>query len=253
VVTSPVVEATRNLVDDDAFGVVITVIAGRNAGAKAVLDSTGALLAGELPERLTYVAGADAVVLMSRETSTTLAYADEDELFFEVVAPRPRLFVFGAVHIAQELVQHANLLGFHTVVADPRPAFLTEDRFPEADELRVGWPGDVVDPTSFDARTFVVVLTHDRRFEDPLWPLLLPTAARYIGAMGSAKTTAARRQRLLDAGFSAEQVDRIHGPIGLDIGSRAAGEVAIAILGEMISTRYQHDRELELQGRPVRL
>jgi xanthine dehydrogenase accessory factor len=137
-------------------------------------------------------------------------------------------------------------------VADPRPAFVTEERFPDADELRVGWPGDVVDANDFDARTFVVVLTHDRRFEDPLWPLLLPTDVRYIGAMGSSKTSAARRQRLLDSGFTAEQVDRIHGPIGLDIGSRAAGEVAIAILGEMISARYLHDRELSLQGRPVR-
>jgi xanthine dehydrogenase accessory factor len=117
----------------------------------------------------------------------------------------------------------------------------------------VGWPGDVVDAGSFDARTFVVVLTHDRRFEDPLWPLVLPTDARYIGAMGSSKTSAARRQRLLDSGYTAERVDRIHGPIGLDIGSRAAGEVAIAILGEMISARYLHDRELSLQGRPVRV
>ena len=231
---------------------VITVIAGPEAGSKAVLDRSGDVIAGTLPERLAAPARVDALALMPRETSTTLAYG-EDELFFEVIAPRPRLFVFGAVHIAQELVQHAGLLGFHTVVADPRPAFVTSERFPGADQLRVGWPDAVVDATAFDARTFVVVLTHDRRFEDPLWPLLLPTDARYIGAMGSSKTSAARRRRLLDSGFTEEQVDRIHGPIGLDIGSRAAGEVAIAILGEMISARYLRDRELELEGRPVRL
>ncbi len=231
---------------------VITVIAGPEAGAKAVLDQSGELIAGSLPERLAASARVDALALMLRETSTTLAYG-EDELFFEVVAPRPRLFVFGAVHIAQELVQHAGLLGFHTVVADPRPAFVTKQRFPGADELRVGWPDAVVDASAFDTRTFVVVLTHDRRFEDPLWPLLLPTDVRYIGAMGSSKTSAARRQRLLDSGFTVEQVDRIHGPIGLDIGSRAAGEVAIAILGEMISARYLHDQKLELEGRPVRV
>jgi xanthine dehydrogenase accessory factor len=161
--------------------------------------------------------------------------------------------VFGAVHIAQELIQHASLLGFHTIVADPRPAFVTRDRFAEADELLVGWPGDVVDGSSFDARTFVVVLTHDRRFEDPLWPILLPTDVRYIGAMGSSKTTAARRDRLLAAGFSPQETDRIHGPIGLDIGSRSAGEVAIAILGEMISVRYRHDQEAELTGRVLRV
>jgi xanthine dehydrogenase accessory factor len=252
VVTSPFLDATRNLIEKDAFGVVVTVIAGPDAGAKAVLDSEGSFIAGSLPDKVEAAARSDAGELMARETSTTLAYG-EDELFFEVIAPRPRLFVFGAVHIAQELVQHAGLLGFHTVVADPRPAFVTEERFPEADELRVGWPDDVIGGGELDSRTFVVVLTHDRRFEDPLWPLVLPTDVRYIGAMGSSKTSAARRNRLLEAGFGEQQVDRIHGPIGLDIGSRAAGEVAIAILGEMISVRYMHDQEPALQGLPVRI
>jgi xanthine dehydrogenase accessory factor len=252
VVTSPVLDATQNLVDEDALGTVITVIAGADAGAKAVLNARGEVLAGAVPEGVAEKARADAVTLMAREMSTTLAYGD-DEVFYEVLVPSPHLFVFGAVHIAQELVQHADLLGFHTVVADPRPAFVTAERFPEADELRVGWPDAVVDASSFDARTFVVVLTHDRRFEDPLWPIVLPTEVRYIGAMGSAKTTAARRERLLASGFTTDQVDRIHGPIGLDIGSRSAGEMAIAILGEMISVRYLHDQEPRLEGRPVRL
>lgn len=251
-VTSQVLDATRKLIHEDVFGVVATVIAGPHAGKKAALDAEGAVIAGTLPNRIEATVRSDAAQLMARETSTTLAY-DDDEVFFEVIAPRPRLFVFGAVHIAQELVQHAGLLGFHTVVADPRPAFVTADRFPDADELRIGWPGEVVEAEECDSRTFIVVLTHDRRFEDPLWPLVLPTAVRYIGAMGSSKTSAARKERLLGAGFTRDQVDRIHGPIGLDIGSRAAGEVAVAILGEMISVRYLHDQEPMLQGRPVRL
>jgi xanthine dehydrogenase accessory factor len=252
VVTSPVLDATQVLIDEDALGGVITVIAGPHSGAKAVVDAGGEVLAGAIPGSLAEKVRSDAMTLMARERSATLAYGD-DEVFFEILVPRPRLFVFGAVHIAQELVEHATLLGFHTVVADPRPAFVTAERFPAADELRVGWPDAVVDASSFDASTFVVVLTHDRRFEDPLWPIVLPTEVRYIGAMGSAKTTAARRERLLASGFSAARVDRIHGPIGLDIGSRSAGEMAVAILGEMISVRYLHDLEPELEGRPVRL
>jgi xanthine dehydrogenase accessory factor len=250
-VTSSVLDATRRLIEDDALGAVMTVIAGTGQGSKAVLDHDGRLLAGEIPEGIAPSAIPDGLQLMAREQSATLGYEDH-EIFFEVIAPRPRLFVFGAVHIAQELVEHAAMLGFHTVVADPRPAFATEERFPGADELRIGWPGDVVDASSFDHRTFVVVLTHDRRFEDPLWPLLLPTEVRYVGAMGSAKTTAARRQRLVAQGFTPEQVDRIHGPVGLDIGARTAGETAIAILAEMISVRYRHDLGLELTGRPLR-
>lgn len=249
--TSAVIQAIQHLVDSEAFGVIVTVLSGREAGSKVVIDARGEALAGGLPGGLDDKARSDALTLMAREQSATLAYGDE-ELFFEILAPRPHLFVFGAVHIAQELVQHAALLGYHTVVADPRPAFVTAERFPDADELRVGWPGEVVDPSSFDARTFVVVLTHDRRFEDPLWPIVLPSEVRYIGAMGSAKTTAARRERLLAAGFGEEQVDRIHGPIGLDIGSRSAGEVAVAILAEMTSVRYRHERDEPLEGRPVR-
>lgn len=245
-------DATQKLVADDALGVVLTVIAGPDAGSKAVLDGRGVVLAGAIPGSVADAVGSDAVELMARELSTTLSYGDV-EVFFEVLVPRPHLFVFGAVHIAQELVQHAGLLGFYTIVTDPRPAFVTAERFPEANELRVGWPDAVVDSSSFDARTFVVVLTHDRRFEDPLWPIVLPTEVRYIGAMGSAKTTAARRERLIASGFTTDQVDRIHGPIGLDIGSRSAGEVAIAILGEMISQRYLHDLTPRLEGRPVRL
>ena len=246
-----VLDAIRQLTDEDALGAVVTVIAGDGAGSKAVLDHLGNLLAGALPATLAETVLSDARGLMAREQSITLGYEDS-EVFFEIVAPRPRLWVFGAVHVAQELVQHASLLGFHTVVADPRPAFVTRERFPDVEDLRVGWPGDVVDASSFDSNTFVVVLTHDRRFEDPLWPILLPTDVRYIGAMGSAKTTAARRERLLSAGFTSEQVDRIHGPVGLDIGSRTAAEVAIAILAEMISVRYLHDRAPELVGRPLR-
>ena len=245
--------ATEKLVGEDRRGAVVTVIAGEGAGTKAVIDDSGAAIAGEIPAEPVL---ADAMSLMAREKSATLGYGvqyDDQEVFFEVLTPRPTLFVFGAVHIAQELVQHASLLGFRTVVADPRAAFVTNERFPEADELRVGWPDDVCDTDSLDDRTFVVVLTHDRRFEDPLWPIVLPSAARYIGAMGSAKTTAKRAQRLRDGGFSEEDIGRIHGPIGLDIGSKTAGETAVAIIGEMISQRYLHDEPMELIGQAVRV
>jgi xanthine dehydrogenase accessory factor len=252
VVSDPVLDATAKLVDEDLRATVLTVISGAGAGSKAVVDGSGAILAGEIPQAVADSARGDAVALMDREQSITLDY-DDCEVFFEVLSPRPRLFVFGAVHIAQELVRHASLLGFSTQVADPRPAFVTAERFAEADELRVGWPGEVCDEESFDERTFVVVLTHDRRFEDPLWPIVLPSPARYIGAMGSSKTTAKRRERLLAGGFNEEQVDRIHGPIGLDIGSRTAGETAVAILAEMISVRYLVDQPPALVGKPTRL
>lgn len=250
-VAGELIEAVAGLVNAERKGVSATVLTGPGAGESAVLDSDGELLAGRLPDDLTKQVVNDALLLMDREQSVTLGY-DDSEVFFEMITPRPRLFIFGAVHIAQELAKHGALLGFSVIVADPRPAFVTEDRFPTADELRVGWPGDVVSVDELDDRTFVVILTHDRRFEDPLWPIALESSARYLGAMGSAKTTARRRERLIEDGFSVEQVDRIHGPVGLDIGSRTAGETAVAILAEIIGVRYRVDEPIGLVGTPLR-
>lgn len=239
------------LIEDDSPGMVVTVISGLAQGSKAVIDRDGRLVAGSIPGDLAGPVVSDSRVLMRVERSITLGY-DDGEVFFESIAPRPRLFVFGAVHIAQELVAHASMLGFRTVVADPRPAFVTTERFPDAVELRIGWPDAVCDADELDSRSFIVVLSHDRKFEDPLWPVALASSARYIGAMGSAKTTARRRERLLADGFQPEQVDRIHGPIGLDIGSRTAGETAIAILAEMTSVRYSSPESPDLIGSPRR-
>lgn len=159
------------------------------------------------------------------------------EVFLEVF-PRPRtLFIVGGGHLAEVLVQLARPLGYRTVVADPRAAFLAPERFPGADQLLPLWPAEAFTAMPVDAATAICVLSHDPKFDEPALALALRSAAGYIGAIGSRKTQAERRDRLLALGFSEAEVGRIHGPIGLNLGGREPAEIALAILAEITAAR----------------
>ncbi|MDE0231403.1 MAG: XdhC family protein [bacterium] len=246
-----VLGACSRMIEERKLGARLTVVEGVGTGASAVVDAGAGIVAGALPADTPCSVMADASTLMGREKSMTLSYGDRD-VFIDVIIPRPHLIIFGAVHIAQALCALGRHLDFDITVSDARPAFLTPERFPYADRLLVGWPDELSGLLSFDQRSYVVVLSHDDRFEAPLWPLVLRSPVRYIGAMGSGRTAAARRARLAEAGYSTEEISRIRGPIGLEIGAESPAEVAVAILGEMISTRRQAQTPLDLTGRPRR-
>lgn len=252
-VEAPTLAALKHLVENEEFGCRVVVMSAGHVAGSAVLDGDGGFITGSVPDELTGPIVSDAVKLMDVERTTTLGYESGVEVFFDVLAPPPRLLVFGAVHVAQTLVPIARLLGFGVTVSDARPAFITTERFPEADHLLVGWPGDLEEQLQFDRRTFVVILSHDARYEDPLWPLVLPSNVRYIGAMGSRKTAAARNERLAALGYDDAVIARINGPVGIDIGAVEPGEIAVSIMAEITAKRYGSDTRLDLTGLPVRL
>ncbi len=180
--------------------------------------------------------------LMKRTGSKTFPVETEAgpfEVFVDVFPPPPTLLVFGAVHIAIPLVKMAKEAGFRVRVIDGRQKFLTKERFPEADELIEAWPDEIIEHNvKIDENTYIVILTHDEKFDGPALDVSLPSPARYIGAIGSKTTTANRNERLLAQGVTQDQIARIHGPIGMPIGAREPAEIAISIMAQIIAVKY---------------
>jgi xanthine dehydrogenase accessory factor len=153
--------------------------------------------------------------------------------FLTVQAPPPRIVVTGAVHISQALAPMAKLLDLDVAIIDPRTAFATQERFPEV-TLLTEWPEEALQRLPLDGYTAFVALTHDPKIDDPALIAALRSDCFYIGALGSRKTHGKRLERLAAAGFGEADVQRIHAPIGLDIGAVSPAEIALAILGEIV-------------------
>ena len=157
-------------------------------------------------------------------------------LFVHVFNPPERLIVVGAVHISQVLAPMAALAGYHVTIIDPRRAFATDARFPDV-SMVADWPDEAMERLKPDARTAIVTLTHDPKIDDPALAAALASPVFYIGALGSTRTHAKRRERLQARGFGETDLARIHGPIGLAIGARTPAEIAISIMAELTAVR----------------
>jgi xanthine dehydrogenase accessory factor len=177
--------------------------------------------------------------LLENETPDTLASEDGGQYFVEIYPPAPRLILVGAVHLAEILVEIAGLAGFDTLVIDPRRAFATPQRFPHASALVYAWPQEALAGMALDRSAYVAVLTHDPKLDDPALQVALTSQARYVGALGSRRTHRLRVERLRQAGLSDDQIARLHAPIGIDLGGRSPGEIAVSILAEVIQARNQ--------------
>jgi xanthine dehydrogenase accessory factor len=215
-------------------GAEVTLLEGAAAGAKIVVEADGAR-SGTL--------GSAELDRSAEEQAIELLWTDRSErrgsLFIDVVAPPPRLIIFGAVDIAEALCTHARTCGWRSYVVDPRVRFATPERFPDADGVIVEWPETaLIKLGGLDAATSIVVLTHDPKLDDAALTVALASPAGFIGVMGSRPAQAARRERLLAAGIEEAELGRLSAPVGLDLGATSVAETALSIFAEVVAARH---------------
>ncbi len=234
VYVEPLVEAHRGLID--ALNREETV------GFATRLDGTGHLLAwpdGRVEGDPSLASALLPLVATEPSPASTaeLQARPDADVFLEVFSRPATLTIVGAVHIAVPLATMAQVLGFHVRLVDARRAFATRERFPDVDELVVAWPQDALTPETLRPQDALVVLTHDPKFDVPALEAGLRSPVGYIGLLGSNTTQAKRHTALRDRGMDDQDLARIHGPIGLDLGGRRPPEIAVAILAEVITVQ----------------
>jgi xanthine dehydrogenase accessory factor len=227
-----------------------TVVAGEPGLGQTALITLGGTAFG--PDDARMVAAAQEMLIARAGAGAVHEVAPEIEVFVEPFLPPPVLVVIGGVHVAIPLTRFAKELGFHVVVADPRAKFANRERFPEADEVLLEWPDEALAHLEVDDATFIVLLTHDPKIDEPTLAAALKTEAAYIGAIGSRRTHAERFERLAQWGVTAEELRQVYAPIGLDLGGHTPEETALAIIAEVVAAKNgRSGRSLRDTGGPI--
>ncbi|MBV8749558.1 MAG: XdhC family protein, partial [Candidatus Eremiobacteraeota bacterium] len=222
---------------------LVTRLDGPHAGAKLLVFEDEH--AGDLGSAgLNNAAVREARALLAVGQNALRSFGEDGEpvgtdvrLFIAAYAPKPAMYVFGAIDFSRAMARIGKYLGYRVTVVDARPVFATKARIPDADEIVVSWPDEFLAGAPVDARTALVILTHDVKFDIPLLRVALRTDAGFIGAMGSRRTHAARVEALRAAGVTGDELARICAPIGLDIGGDTPEEMAIAVAAEIVAVR----------------
>jgi len=219
----------------------VTLATRLSDAAEALVYRDGAK--GELAGEGALVAAAQRAMDIGKSETVEIA---DDKIFLNVYVPPPRLIIVGAVHIAQSLAPMAAMLEFDVTVVDPRGAWATTQRFPGVKVIQ-DWADEAFQAMGLDGSTAVVTLTHDPKLDDPALESALKSDVFYIGALGSRRTHAKRKERLAEVGIAEEMFARVHGPVGLNIGAKSPAEIAVSILGQIIEVRA---RRLEALSAP---
>jgi xanthine dehydrogenase accessory factor len=231
-------QALRAVLVEEKPAVLLTVVRGPDEllGREMLVEENGSVT-GSLGDDLDPQGIELARETLTQGESRRVMLSEEIEIFLEAILPPPTLIAVGGVHITIALMALAKTLGYRTVVIDPRSAFGNQERFPNVDRLIQRWPDEAFQEIPPTRSTAVAMLTHDPKLDDPALKIALPSPAFYVGALGSKTTQAKRRQRLLEDGMTEEQLDRLHGPIGLDIGAGTPEEIAMSIMAEIVAAR----------------
>jgi xanthine dehydrogenase accessory factor len=218
----------------------VAVVPLGGEGGRLVVREDGSTVGTLGNEALDREAREKALDVMLHGSSRTLSLGPEGEpsdFFFELHGPATTLIIFGAGHVAMPLASFAKTLGWKTVIVDGRERYATRERFPDADEIRIGMLGDIAEEFNYNASTFVVLVAHDYKFEVPVLRTVLERQPAYIGLLGSRKRGAAILEFLAQEGVDAEKLARVHVPVGLDIGAQTAAEIALSVVAEAIAVR----------------
>jgi xanthine dehydrogenase accessory factor len=231
-------DALRSVLEAEQTAIVATVVRGPEEllGCEMLVREDGTIT-GSLNANLDQQVISLARDSLTQGESRRVMLNEDVEIFMDVQLPPPTLIAVGGVHITIALMALAKTLGYRTIVVDPRTAFGNEERFPNVDQLIQLWPQEAFHQIPITRSTAIAMLTHDPKLDDPALKVALPSPAFYIGALGSKTTQAKRRQRLLEDGLTETQLNRLHGPIGLEIGAGTPEEIAMSIMAEIVAAR----------------
>jgi len=237
----PVLQDVSASIHGKKLGALATIVSGAGTGQKIFFYSNGSFIKNDMDNEIVrHIQSAipanwgvsDPITLNLQTTN------GEVVVFVDFLLPPPRLVIVGAVHIAIPLVTLAKTLDYQTIVVDPRSAFSTRERFPDADELVREWPEEAMEKLHLDPSTCVVCLSHDEKIDLPALKAALDSPARYIGALGSKVTHQKRLESLQEEGVAVEKLSLIRSPVGLKLGGKQPAEIALSIMAEIVATRH---------------
>jgi xanthine dehydrogenase accessory factor len=240
-----------DVLDKNELLACVTLLDGETAGSKLLVWPDGRTQGSLGSPELDKSGQAAALIQLNTRDPKAIKLSEEVEAFIDIFIPPARLIIVGAGHIGIPLVGLAKVLGFHTIVLDPRKSYANRERFPDVDELILEWPSEAIEKLNPDQGTFIAVVSHDDKLDNPALAAALKSKAAYVGVLGTKRNVPKRLDALRELGVSEEQLTRLHAPIGLNIGAVQPEEIALSILAEIVAIHHGLERQGETHQKSI--